>query len=380
MSVLQELDHIQKLLSAEADGDQIAHQELLEAIRRLQLSVESPLDTMKRINMQARTPSRWLHVIAAANGKPVQAAEIAKETTDDAQFVMRILRFMAVIGLCDEDGEAYVANERTNFHALSGSVAAVKTTYDLFFPMAGRLVDYMRGPGLSPDAESLSKFTYGVNHVFELMESDPQLKKTFDEYMFVEQQWFPFAWFEIYPPAQELASLDYDPTHPLIVDLGGGRGQNLIRFKQQYPNHPGRLILQDLPSTVEGIPELPDGIEAMGHDFFTSQPVHGASIYLFRHAIHDWSDPQAEHILRQLVPAMDREKSTLLIIDRIMPEERANLRDVELDMLMWLAVGGIERTETQWEQLLRNAGLELINVWRSPKLGDSVLEARLAGR
>lgn len=57
MSVLQELDHIQKLLSAEADGDQIAHQELLEAIRRLQLSVESPLDTMKRINMQARIPS-----------------------------------------------------------------------------------------------------------------------------------------------------------------------------------------------------------------------------------------------------------------------------------------------------------------------------------
>lgn len=133
----------------------------------------------------------------------------------------------------------------------------------------------MRGPGLGPDAESLSKFTYGVNHVFELMESDPQLKKTFDEYMFVEQQWFRFAWFEIYPPAQELASLDCDPTHPLIVDLGGGRGQNLIRFKQQYPDHPGRLILQDLPSTVEGIPELPDGIEAMGHDFFTPQPVHG---------------------------------------------------------------------------------------------------------
>ncbi|GES60019.1 O-methyltransferase [Aspergillus terreus] len=375
MSVLQELDHIQKLLFAKADGDQIAHQELLEAIRRLQLSM------MQNIAVRIAVERRWLHVIAAANGKPVQAAEIAKETTDDAQFVMRILQFLAVIGLCDEDGGgAYVANERTNFHALSGSMAAVKTTYDLFFPMAGRLVDYMRGPGLKSDAESLSKFTYGVDHVFELMENDPQLKKIFDEYMFVEQQWFPFAWFEIYPPAQALASLACDPSHPLIVDLGGGRGQNLIRFKQQYPDYPGRLILQDLPSTVEGISELPDGIEAMGHDFFTPQPVHGASIYLFRHAIHDWSDPQAEHILRQLVPAMDREKSTLLIIDRVMPEEGAKLRDVELDMLMWLAVGGIERTETQWEQLLRNVGLELINVWRSPKLGDSVLEARLAGR
>ncbi|KAL5355870.1 S-adenosyl-L-methionine-dependent methyltransferase [Aspergillus floccosus] len=215
----------------------------------------------------------------------------------------------------------------------------------------------MRGLGMKADAESLSRFTFGVEHVFELMEKDPQLKKSFHEYMFVQQQWYPSAWFEIYPPAQEFANLHCGPTHALIVDIGGDRGQKLVLFMEQYPNHQGRLILQDLPSTSIG-----------------------ASIYIFRHTIHDWSDPKAEHILRQLVSAMDPEKSTLLIVDRVMPEERAKLRDVELDMLMWRAVGGVERTETQWERLLRNAGPELINVRRSPRLGDSVLEARLAGR
>lgn len=93
--------------------------------------------------------------------------------------------------------------------------------------------------------------------------------------------------------------------------------------------------------------------------------------------MHDWSDEQAVQVFRQLVAAMDPESSTLLIVDHILPDRGARLRDCELDTLMWLAVYGKERTQRQWEELLHKGGLELVNVWRSPRLDDGVLEARV---
>lgn len=72
-----------------------------------------------------------------------------------------------------------------------------------------------------------------------------------------------------------MGSLREDPGAALMVDVGGGPGQELARFKERYPDLPGRFVLQDLPLTLNRIESLPDGIEAMEYDFFTSQPVKG---------------------------------------------------------------------------------------------------------
>lgn len=60
----------------------------------------------------------------------------------------------------------------------------------------------------------------------------------------------------------------------LMIDIGGGMGQDIQRFKQKYPDVGGRLILQDLPRTVANA-VVSEGIETMGYDFFTPQPVKG---------------------------------------------------------------------------------------------------------
>jgi hypothetical protein len=65
---------------------------------------------------------------------------------------------------------------------------------------------------------------------------------------------------------------DSDPA--LLVDIGGGYGHDLLAFHQKYPNK-GKLLLQDLPSVVAQKRGFPEGIEAMGYDFFTEQPVKG---------------------------------------------------------------------------------------------------------
>jgi len=61
----------------------------------------------------------------------------------------------------------------------------------------------------------------------------------------------------------------------LLVDVGGGMGQDLIELKSRYPKIRGRLILQDGPDVIKQIKYIADGIVPTVHDFLTLEPVKG---------------------------------------------------------------------------------------------------------
>ena len=62
-----------------------------------------------------------------------------------------------------------------------------------------------------------------------------------------------------------------------LVDIGGGKGHDLQELHQQYPNLPGRLILQDLNGVIREAEAsgLDKKIITMEHDFFKPQPIKG---------------------------------------------------------------------------------------------------------
>lgn len=63
----------------------------------------------------------------------------------------------------------------------------------------------------------------------------------------------------------------------LIVDVGGGKGHDLMSLKKMYPDLKGRMILQDISFVIKQAGVLPDGLESMVYDFFTPQPIIGKS-------------------------------------------------------------------------------------------------------
>jgi len=63
----------------------------------------------------------------------------------------------------------------------------------------------------------------------------------------------------------------------LLVDMGGSIGHDLSEFKRKWPDAPGRLILQDLPTVLCHAQGLDPAIQVTPHDFFTPQPVKGTS-------------------------------------------------------------------------------------------------------
>lgn len=118
----------------------------------------------------------------------------------------------------------------------------------------------------------------------------------------------------------------------------------------------------------------------MGYNFFTEQPVKGARAYLYHHIFHDWSDDKCLEILAKVKPAMKPGYSKLLIHEMIVPEKGASTLHAILDLTMMVFNGGIERTQSQWEGLMRRAGLKVTKIWDSPQEGaDGIVEVMAEG-
>lgn len=67
----------------------------------------------------------------------------------------------------------------------------------------------------------------------------------------------------------------------VLVDVGGGKGHDLMDLQAKFPAFKGRLILQDKPEVIaEAKSDLAGDIDAQGHDFFTEQPVRGKYLKL----------------------------------------------------------------------------------------------------
>jgi hypothetical protein len=82
----------------------------------------------------------------------------------------------------------------------------------------------------------------------------------------------------IFPFHSELSKLETTEASVLVVDVGGGLGHATMQIKGLIGDVKGKVILQDRPEVLDDIKEdLGAGIEKMGHDFFTPNPVKGKS-------------------------------------------------------------------------------------------------------
>lgn len=148
-----------------------------------------------------------------------------------------------------------------------------------------------------------------------------------------------------------------------IVDVGGGQGQLLASLLTHLPHVQG--ILADRGEVLDGAPAVlraagvADRVSLVPTDFFEVVPAAGDA-YVLSRILHDWPDREAVAILRACLRAMHPE-ARLYLIERVvptdedMPEEEV-LDAATLDLNMLVLVGGQERTLTQYEQLLVEAG------------------------
>jgi O-methyltransferase domain/Dimerisation domain len=147
----------------------------------------------------------------------------------------------------------------------------------------------------------------------------------------------------------------------VVADIGGGIGSQLVAILDAHPSVRG--ILFDAPSVVaQAIPHA--RTERVSGDFFKSVPVE-ADAYVLRSIIHDWPEPEALAILKNVRHAM-KPHSRLVLIERIVPETAELAPAKWLDLHMLAVAGGRERTAAEYEELYGKSGFDLERIIPTP--------------
>jgi SAM-dependent methyltransferase len=156
-----------------------------------------------------------------------------------------------------------------------------------------------------------------------------------------------------------------------VVDVGGGTGAMLAEILRVRPRVHGTLV--DLPRTVARSGEIFKAagvsrrVTTVGQSFFDPLPA-GADLYLLRGVVNDWPDQEAAAILRRCAEAA-RPGGRVVVLKGIGADDAP--RGLVIEMVL---VGGRRRTITEFSQLARGAGLEVVAA--GPQPAGFVVECR----
>ncbi|KAE8676821.1 hypothetical protein F3Y22_tig00111582pilonHSYRG01287 [Hibiscus syriacus] len=159
-----------------------------------------------------------------------------------------------------------------------------------------------------------------------------------------------------------------------IVDVGGGWGAAVAEIVEAHPHIKGFNF--DLPNVVAGAPKYPNVIH-VGGDMFDTIPINPDAIFL-KWILHNWSDEKSEEILKNCRKAVEERKGKLIIVDGVLRPKSENLLDVEAQRydlkMMVISPSGKERSEDEWEKLLKRGGFSRYTVIKIPSF-LSIIEA-----
>lgn len=319
-----------------------------------------------------------VEALIASDG-PKSASELANVVRADQLLIVRILRPLVAMGIFIETGvETYKAGKVAHAFASPPLVAGFKCMFDGAAFSCIKLPEFLSQTGFKNPEGPQGSFQYAHNSplpTFEWLQQHPKQLTDFNVFM-AGQRNSRVDWFDAFPVQDVLFhGFQRNNDEVLLVDIAGGRGHDLEAFRKRFPDAFGKLILEDLPAAIDEIEDLDESILRMKYDFFTPQPVIGARAYYFRAIFHNWTDRKCRDILQNVVKAMKPGYSKLLINEWVLPEVGVPLYPALLDINMMALFSGMQRTQSQWKNLLESVGLKIVKFWSIGPEVEGLIEA-----
>jgi hypothetical protein len=332
-----------------------------------------------------------MQMFSAIGSQRRTCKEISDAIGADPLLVKRIARLLAASSIIDEvDIDTYANTDFSqSMIEPDGLCNGFQYFYDIGLPQMTKLPSYMKSTGYkNPDDYNHPPFEYnmhpdkGYGSFWHWLAAHPAANKTFDNFMSA-----------LHPPGRPPWMIgiiikhilsDFDPSRPLVVDVGGGNGKDQVRVLPVLPDqcHAANIIVQDRPEVIEEAMKSPppEQIRLLSHNFFDPQPeeAKGAKAYYLSTVLHNWPDKQAIQILVNIRDAMKPGYSRLYIHESVIAERDSDVRPglAAMDINMMSHFAALERTKKQWEELLEQAELKLVD-YHERYPGAGVLEADL---
>ncbi|KAL4894331.1 S-adenosyl-L-methionine-dependent methyltransferase [Aspergillus ambiguus] len=355
---------------------------LLEVLGQLQEALEPPQLPIQRfcfshygiVIIRIAQSMGVFDAFVASQGEEMSLEELSAHVKGDKKLLKRIMRFLSAHHIFKQtSSESYQPLQLAMVFGNGSVPGDMIKHFHANMQVTAKLFDYLELNGYkNPEDAYDAPFQLAYNtksHYFEWLSHNPTKQEVFNSVMTQSQQYRGADWFKIYPVQEKLR---VSPDRVLLVDIGGGVGHDITAFKKQFPDLPGKLVLQDLPQVINSIREpLSEGITAIGYNMFEPQPISGARAYYMRTVLHDFPDKQALDALARIRDAM-AEDSVLFIHEHTMSDGL----DVPplaatLDIHMMEIFSSLERTENEWVALLERAGFKVINIWGEKSVGQS---------
>lgn len=296
---------------------------------------------------------------------PLPANEVARRVSADPDAVYRLMRALASKGVLRHhfDGKFTLTSLgkalRTGTPGSLSSLALF-LGHPLHWEDWGNLL-YSVQTG-EPSVPKLRGMPF-----FEYVKTDTDLAEAFNNAMTAGSE------FAIYGV---LAAYDFSGFRK-IIDVGGGHGRLLSMILTKAVA--ARGVLFDLPTVVDGAgPELAklgvvERCEVVGGSFFDTVP-EGGDAYLMKAILHDWNDDDAAKILTNIRAAITP-GGKLLLLESVLPERSSPDSGLQFlaDLEMLVGVGGKERTQGEWANLLNKNGFRLDRIIHAAT--TSIIEA-----
>ncbi|KAF2170824.1 hypothetical protein M409DRAFT_18797 [Zasmidium cellare ATCC 36951] len=355
--------------------------ELSTAAMDMTNACQLPIDIAVRVILEGPCVSAALRVAIAGGWTDVlkerestTADELVERCGGDKSVVVRIMRVLTASKIAREGGfQTYASTDVMNTLLQPGIVDMFNHSTDTVTAILSKLPLYLTNTSFTePTTQGTGPhaFTFGAPF-WKRLSAEPLLAEAFNRGMTVSHtaRGLPA---ECFPFSTETAALNLSPQDVFLVDIGGGMGHQTRLIQQKFPSIPGRAIVQDLPHVVAHASSQQEqqetqttGIEFQAHDMFAPQPVHGAAFYFLSAILHDWTDGPCLEILGHVRGAMRKGYSRVLVADWVLPDQGARLADACQDLWMLADVCGKERTKSEWEHLLTQAGLKIKEIHRA---------------
>jgi len=286
-----------------------------------------------------------------ANG-PQSSDEIARATSSHPGSVYRLLRLLSTFGIFSEVEHGRFAQTPLSELLRTGTPGSLRSWVRMiglpvWWPLWAEAMHSVK------TGEPSFKRSLGVE-MFDYLAANPREGDMFNEAMTAFGQGVAAAVAQAY---------DFGGVRK-IVDVGGGHGILISTILRTNPSLTG--ILFDQPNVAEGARTVfatagvADRCEIHGGDFFKSVPA-GGDAYLLSWIIHDWDRDRAVAIMSNCRRAMTQ-RGRLLLIETVIPGPDEPHPGKIMDFVMLVGLGGQERTEQQYADLLQETGFALRRV------------------
>ncbi|WDK20460.1 o-methyltransferase [Colletotrichum graminicola] len=220
---------------------------------------------------------------------PMTSMELAELVGGcDSQLLHRFLRLLAANGLFKQ---VPIEKFKPNQFCVDLSSPEFGTVIDFYHLISHHAFDllpaYLAKRGhqnpIDPNDTPVKELT-GHESMWSYLKENPKAGEIFNTLMKFSTMKEP-AWMEIYPHKNLVDESDHNC--PLLVDIGGGIGQDILRFYTAYPEVASRIYLEDLPEVIADANEkaiIPNAVNKLEYSFFTPQPIKRCPCIL--HASH----------------------------------------------------------------------------------------------